>query len=619
MAHTNMALQPLTPFLQDWCEWDVELRPVLCDMNSYITKHVRTRGPGILFIDFPAIGKLFDKALSSGYFDWSALPKVVGRKTNSPLGSLLRYNFSLSGDVLTDDPDRIFFCRTFLYMWKKWPGEVTKETINETVSDFIETDKRLEDPVMDWASDSYFDRIPRDYILARFRNQRSILSEHLFDTVNSVFDRIAGSFPEPTGLLRPKHGPGAVAEGSRFRDKYLFESWGIKLDRVFPMDGYATSNLASCDSSVEPPLARLIDVPKTMKAPRLITVEPMSDQYCQQALLKYWRDNMPRSISNSYSPNSQVPSQRKCREGSISGKLATVDLSEASDRLSLSLIELMFKSNKWLLNALHAVRSPAITTTLDDNTIILKKYGGMGNATTFPVQSTVYIALCIAAIIHDRGLKVSNRNMIKVGRLVRVYGDDIIIPRESYLTLCILLEEFGFKVNQAKSHVSGYFREACGLDAYRGHDVTPFYLHGSLDHSDAASLSSWVEVSNNAYEKGLWKLSNWMINQVPEKHQKLIPVTSSYKCSIALKTFQDAPLPLHVKTKWSDSLQREVFRVLILKSTEERIERSSFESLLQYFIEVPEREMLYLSHLSFEEWKAGWTKRAGIRLDTEWV
>jgi len=57
-----------------------------------------------------------------------------------------------------------------------------------------------------------------------------------------------------------------------------------------------------------------------------------------------------------------------------------------------------------------------------------------------------------------------------------VYGDDIIVPSESYDMVSWALECFGFQVNPEKSFSTGPFRESCGTDAFAGTNVRPIFV-----------------------------------------------------------------------------------------------------------------------------------------------
>jgi len=153
----------------------------------------------------------------------------------------------------------------------------------------------------------------------------------------------------------------------------------------------------------------------------------------------------------------------------------------------------------------------------------LLKFAGMGNALTFPVQSIAFAVLSICATLDHDGLAPSYWNIKRSAESIQCFGDDIIVKTEYYHTVRRWIESFGLKVNDSKTFSSGNFRESCGLDAYRGYDVTPVYYRvdptsASLTTSD---LSSLVATSNQLWLRGLYSVSN-AIREHVEKTMKIV-------------------------------------------------------------------------------------------------
>jgi len=609
----HMALAPLTPLLMDWKEWDRELIHVLNDVSDYVTKVVSTRGIDLIMIDFPAIGKSIDRGLSTGYFDWTS-HKVLTTKKRNPIRILLGYYFSDAGFTIVEDPNDIFFLRTLFYMWKKYDIDCTPDKYQAMYDQFVATDATLPSPTRDWSQANIPDWNSEE-ILARMREMTTSSPSPLIELLIRVSSEIGRQMGNVSQDLWPRHGRGAVAEGTKFRDKFDFKSWPAKLDQEFPASSYAVHDMSFLDlDSIEPP-ARIIGVPKTYKGPRIITAEPLSNQYCQQAVLSEIRAKLPRSIKNCYCSYSQEPSRQLCRKGSVDGDYVTIDLSEASDRLSTFVVECLIR-NESFLRLLYATRTQYYVLPGQTTPSVLNKYAGMGNATTFPVQSIVYSIFCITAHIFVRGKsprsgKALKRAILSASKHIQVFGDDIIVGDDVSATLMTLLCDFGFKINQDKSHTEGYFREACGLDAYRGHDVTPFYFR-NMDVNTPESLVSWVEVSNNAYKKGLWNISDWMRKRLDRRP---IPVSSSDSFGISFHSFQDVfaanvkSREVEVKDPRQPNYQRKQYRVLTLCTSQKRVERDDNKNLLQYFVERPS---------ATTDWSAGWVKSSGAQLRVKW-
>lgn len=606
-------LGPLDPFFQDWIGWDLEHTQLLVDVRDDITKRIKSRGIGIALIDLPELGKVFDKALSSSFFDWDLYPKTLGSlNKGSPLCRLISI-FLDEIDLVTlapnPDPNRIFFMRTLLYFYKKYRKDCSDETIHQALRSFIKTDMDLPSPVLNWDSDWLDIGLSfRADVSSRICGQTSLhTTGKLLGIVENVSSRIISRFGEVciTDLV-PRNGPGAVAEGTRFRDKYQFDTWSEKLEGCFPYGLFANPGLMGSGMNHEPP-ARVLAVPKTLKSPRIITAEPHSNQYCQQAMLIWMRKHLPSPLLKSIDFSSQEKSRDLVLQASKNGLLASIDLSEASDRLSLRTIEFLFGANESVLRFLHSCRTR--WASIENATYFkLKKYAGMGNATTFPVQSIAYAMLCIATVIYVRGWDVSSRTIAAASRSVQVFGDDLIIPSDCVRTLEYLMTDLGLKVNESKTHSEGYFRESCGMDAYGGFDVTPFYLReGRISRLE--ELPSWVEVSNNAYRKGLWYLADWMRRMIPNKDQRLIPVSSKECFSLRLHSFQDV-VAFGVRDRYDKRIHARVYRILVVSTSEKRVERHNEQSLLQYFVEAPSPD---------QSWSSGWVRRAGTKLSARWA
>lgn len=202
--------------------------------------------------------------------------------------------------------------------------------------------------------------------------------------------------------------------------------------------------------------ARVTFVPKNWKTDRAICVEPTLNSVFQQGLRLWLERRMARfgiQISD------QTVNQRIAREGSTDGVMATIDLSSASDTISTELVRYLLPEDWFAL--LNACRSDVVI--LEGKTVSLDKFVSMGNATTFPLETLIFYALCKA---------VSDGP-------VSVYGDDICVLSKDYDRVARILQLSGFVVNATKSYSSGAFRESCGKDYLGGIDVRPIFLKQS--------------------------------------------------------------------------------------------------------------------------------------------
>lgn len=157
--------------------------------------------------------------------------------------------------------------------------------------------------------------------------------------------------------------------------------------------------------------------------------------------------------------------------GSLDGSLSTIDLESASDSMGCNML-------KWLLprtfySLLDTLRCPS--TRLPSKEVVkLNMISTMGNGFTFPLETMIFAAVVIAVAKYS-GIKLekfgpaANRNFA-------VFGDDIICPTVITQRVIRVLNLLGFVVNSSKTFIEGPFRESCGADFIRGHNVRGVYL-----------------------------------------------------------------------------------------------------------------------------------------------
>lgn len=211
-------------------------------------------------------------------------------------------------------------------------------------------------------------------------------------------------------------------------------------------------------------------VPKNAKTYRSIVVEPTLNGFFQLGIGDYMTK---RLLANGVDLKDQSTNRRLARLGSLTGELATLDLSSASDTIATELVWHLLPLDWALL--LSSLR----TSTVWDgaNHVRLHKFSSMGNGFTFPLESLIFWALG-KAIVDDDGV-------------VSVYGDDIIVPSKHAQRLVSVLQEAGFSVNREKSFITGPFRESCGGDYLSGIDIRPLYIKRRLLVADLFALHNF--------------------------------------------------------------------------------------------------------------------------------
>jgi hypothetical protein len=395
---------------------------------------------------------------------------------------------------------------------------------------------------------------------------------------------------DPEDVL-PRHGPGATADRKIGRGKYDISHIPTKIDQCYPLREYFLgSDFAELPSeelqdNIPPgPLgpARVVLVPKDSRGPRIISCEPALMQYMQQGLaVKMVRRLEQHPVTRGkLNFSDQTINRSLALFGSRNREYCTIDLKDASDRVSKSLVEMLFP--EFLLPYLMALRSES--TLLPDGRLLeMKKYAPMGSALCFPVEALVFHSLACASI----GLKTQRR--ARDVREVYTYGDDIIVPSEHFETVVTALEAFGLQVNRDKCYVRGYFRESCGCDAYKGADVTPVkirvpYQRGRLTRQTCYRLS---ESARLLFDSGFWRASNFIwdtiesvVGNIPTTHPSFSGIS---RTSMVLKPVFFAN---NAKLRWHKHHQAWEARTTVLyKRTQFSPFRSAAQRLLQNLIQ----------------------------------
>jgi hypothetical protein len=515
-----------------------------------IRSRVKDEGLSFLTITLPNFARDFERSLELGYVDSTCF---LGFKKHGAIPAFLQGMLSLIFDRETgriyDDKSR-FYCsdsptvvdsiRQICLCFKKMEFACTPERVSATLQNFATVEQLF--------------------------NKFSLSDEEIqaFELVSSVLW---------SGLLAniclddllPKHGPGATAERVSGNRKFSWQLWHERLEPYFPLIDSAYS-ISAFDSEelekvtlVKPEEelpVRVTPVPKTLKGPRIIAIEPCCMQYTQQAI----RDVLYERIESWYLTaghvnfRNQSVNQAKALMASIDGQLATIDLSDASDRVPRDLALIMFQSNPDLKDAIDACRSTR--AVLPDGTIIgpLKKFASMGSALCFPVESMYFYTICVAALLKEQNLPVTHDNCFKVSRDVYVYGDDIVVPTTYASVVLDYLQKYNCKVNTHKTFYTGRFRESCGVDAYLGELVTPIYLRQDVPQNkqQAKRVISWSATANQFYRKGYWNTATYMHNVCEKILGRFYPYLSETSSGLGRVSF----LGFRSVRRWNRKLQR---------------------------------------------------------------
>jgi hypothetical protein len=326
-----------------------------------------------------------------------------------------------------------------------------------------------------------------------------------------------------TEAFRPKHGPGVVADKSVkcWYDKYLHLRTDARVDYLLGRSGLGTTK-DYCpwllpEKSTR--TSRYVSVPKSWKKLRGISAEPVELMFFQQAVSARLDDLFTTDSwwSTRVNLHDQAASRELALMGSAHDGYATIDLSNASDSVTLKLVKSVFKGTpvlRWLLGT-RSVQS------LCGNTLVrLRKFAPMGSACCFPTECIIFALAAQVASDRTHLAELDNR------QTVRVYGDDIIVDWYAAPELIRILEVLGFSVNTEKTYISGNFREACGVEAYRGHEIQPLrykrldFAYGP-EPSSIGSTSTALEYCNTLYFKGYHDTRKYLLSQLLLKQYNL--------------------------------------------------------------------------------------------------
>jgi len=466
---------------------------------------VKHEGLSFLTITLPNFGKDFEKSLDRGYVDRRLFTGFQFRG-GLPLflGGFLDRVFDRGSGLLLDEPDidAILAVRQLTLMFGKILVPCSDARTHKAMKQFIQSEQEVREN----------DAQVSPAMLADLRRVFRMLFGEMCDLLDqNIWDQ----------CHVPRHGPGATADKLSGNRKYEQKRWTQRLEEYFPMESFLIANSSyqeelNAVDLLEPGRelpVKVIPVPKTLKTPRIIAVEPTAMQYAQQSIqemiYEYVKSN--RQLFRFIGFTDQTPNQRLAQKGSLRGELATLDLSEASDRVSNQLVRALLSDWPFLHGAVDACRSRKADVP-GFGVIRLAKFASMGSALSFPVEAMVFLTAAFLGIEKGLNKPLSPKRIQSFEGRVRVYGDDIIVPVDYVHPVVEALEHFGARVNSGKSFWTGKFRESCGKEFYGGHDVSIVRVRhlAPTQPGHATGIASWVSMRNQFYYAGYWDTCKWL-------------------------------------------------------------------------------------------------------------
>lgn len=471
---------------------------------SYCLSRIENEGFSFLAITLGNFCDDFERGLAEGTIGSDSFAGFNRRRNQSLptfLSGLTNQVFDSSGSLLDQPSIRaIKSIRQFCRMFKKIELPCTSNRVKEAFDGYV----KVEEELSSWR----FDNIDADFL-------------HLWE---ACCDIIVSSFSFREGPGR--HGTGAVADRLKMADKYSLKYWYSRSSSAFD----PTTSVARCVThwlDVEDQVeflgpeqelpVRVTTVPKTLKGPRIIGMEPALMQFLQQRVLQY----LAPAIESNPLTRGSVRFSDQTHNGSLAlsssstGAYATLDLKEASDRVHKDVVYRLLKSNRPLRQAIFACRSTSSELPSGLN-CPLWKFASMGSALCFPVESMVFYTILQAVAHKVVGIRPTPSSIRRMSGSISVYGDDLIIPVDWVPSTMKYLEQFCLKVNPAKSFWTGKFRESCGTDAFDGVNVTPVYIRKMppTSRSDTSGIVSWVSLCHQLFEAGLYDSSKVVHNLI---------------------------------------------------------------------------------------------------------
>jgi len=559
-----------------------------------IVKRLGSEGVGFLTKTLPRLGKHFDQALAGGN---SFTCKLTGCKpykdTKLPklFGEFYVTIFTPDGDLLPDpDASSVRIVRQLLLSLGKLKLPYLAEQEHEVLEAFKDAEKditnlqpffqKLEEDCSYTNPDNNRERYHGRRI-EFYRDSEGDLIRPITDIVRNarrVLQRLLLSFDARN--INPRHGPGAVATKQRNSAKYRWVNVSKRITDLYPFDEYFCSSVGHvCDlyrdfnrvGSADLN-ARVILVPKDSRGPRLISAEPVDFQWIQQGLSRALvRHVESHTLTKGFvNFTDQTINRNKALTGSITGDNVTLDLKEASDRVSHDLVRLLYPESVYPF--LDACRS--LSTELPTGEVLaLKKFAPMGSALCFPI-----LALTIWAILHGAAPNADVRKNIYV------YGDDVIVPKAYARLAMTTLELFGLKINHNKSCCSGLFRESCGMDAFQGIDVTPVRFRTVWDKSPRPdTYTGYISYANAFHDRG-WTHTRDLITE--RLSAVFGPIPGEDMCLTCPSLTVSPSTERDFSSRWNHRLQRREFRVLEVSSpTHHEDNVCGWQKLLRFFSE----------------------------------
>jgi hypothetical protein len=553
------------------------------DINT-VKRRVEHEGLSFITITLPDFGKAIQKWLDQGQVEIHSSFSPGRGSLPLFLGGFFSRVFDRSSGTLLDEPciDSIIALRQLTLMFGKISFPCSDARLRKAMRNYVECEQDVRKFDMNFTQKD----------MREFKQMSNLLFGDLF----TAMDRDIYY-----GNVLPKHGPGSTANRTTSNGKYVVDTWTDRLEEVFPSYEYiipspsfseVLDDVTYLEPGAEMPV-KVIPVPKTLKTPRIIAMEPSWMMFVQQGILRTFLASFDRDelLKKLIGFDDQGPNQDLARQGSVDGQTATLDLSDASDRVSNQLVRTMVSDWATLSSAIDASRSRR--AAVDGHGVIrLAKYASMGSALCFPIEAMVFTTLIFVGIQRSLNVSLTRKHIHMLADSVRVYGDDLIVPVDHVHTVVQTLEHFGARVGLDKSFWTGRFRESCGKEYFNGHDVSIVRVRQALPYTtaDVTEVIATVALRNQLYMSGYWSTTRWLDNRLGKvlKHFPDVEPTSSVLGRISFLGYQ--------AEKMDPRLHRPLVRGYVVKAKSPSDELEGYGALLKCFLKLESSSNGWVSH-----------------------
>jgi hypothetical protein len=512
--------------------------------QATIRRRIACEGLAFATVELPALGNSFLEFVETGT---STFP---GFRTRNQIPVFLRGLFVCykSGFRKETAFGAIYQITS---AFKKLKGAYNEDVLIKQYQAFIDTDRELSDV---------------NTIVENDNDQTLKLARYFCKEVFAGFDLSHKSFV-------PRPGPGATNSPCPKHMRYEPHIVYPQHDDVMPYAewfyplmtdvNHAARNYVKAMNASAVPTARFKFVPKTAHKARGICIEENESQFLQQAVANGIRWKIDHSYLRSYIQlENQSLNGQLAIDSSASRSYATIDMSEASDRIARSLALYIFQFTE-LRDALSALSTTVIEPDVNDAVDSLgplqtNKFAPMGSGLCFPVMTLVHYFLIKAIICRKYNVTPSKAEEIYV------YGDDIIVPTKYAQAVFDELPKYGMKLNRNKSFMHSSFRESCGKHAYNGHEVTPVYIkYAKLDQP--TSLHSLAVNERSLRLNGWITAADTILSYLRRSGMREVPPDSGL-FGIIREARDGVPPLFDFKRRWNDDYQTWQYRVPLLKA-----------------------------------------------------